>query len=121
MTSKNNHLGEQLLKKFFKEQNIFYKYEQPMLILDKNKYLRIWYPDFYLPEYGIIVEYFGMRSKKDYDEGTKNKKIAYASMKLQLIPVYKETLNKNWEPYILKTIQNILQERLNTFNNRQIV
>ena len=113
--------GEQTLMNFFKKENIFYKYEYPMLIIEKDNKQRIWYPDFYLPEYGIIIEFFGMNGNKNYDKGSKYKKEIYKSMNFTLIPVYPKTLKKNWELYILIKIKQILKERLNTFNNRQIV
>ncbi len=33
--------------------------EMPLAIVDRGK-TKIWYPDFRLPEYGMIIEYFGI-------------------------------------------------------------
>ena len=39
----------------------------PLAIMDREK-VRIWYPDFRLPEYGTIIEYFGMNGNDAYNE-----------------------------------------------------
>ena len=52
--------GEKLLAGFFKEAGIKFHYEYPILIIDEDKKIRVWYPDFWLPQLSIVVEYFGM-------------------------------------------------------------
>jgi len=68
--------AEAQIARFLKRSNIAYKYEYPLAVVDRGK-TRVWYPDFYLPEYSMIIEYFGFNGKRDYDEQTRHKKAVY--------------------------------------------
>jgi hypothetical protein len=51
--------GERQLARLFDRNHIRYQYEYPLALMDKDQ-LRLWYPDFRLPDCGLIVEYFGV-------------------------------------------------------------
>lgn len=68
--------AEVQIGRFLEKSNINYKYEHPLAVIDRGK-TRIWYPDFYLPRYGIIIEYFGVNGDKGYNERTEHKKEVY--------------------------------------------
>jgi hypothetical protein len=57
-------------------EGIAYRYEHPLAVVDQNK-TRIWYPDFCLPEYGMILEYFGINGDAEYDRRTEHKMRVY--------------------------------------------
>jgi hypothetical protein len=40
------------IARLLEQNSIAYKYEHPMAVVDRGK-TKIWYPDFYLPEYGM--------------------------------------------------------------------
>lgn len=114
----NGSVGEQLLAEFFKNECIFYRREHPILVNNESK-LSIWYPDFYLPDYGIVVEYFGLVGNENYDKGIDLKKRVYFANSLTLIPVYPSTLQKNWRDYLIIEIRKALQLRLDKYNSRK--
>ena len=66
---------------------------------------RIWYPDFYLPEFGTYIEYYGLKGKRNYDSGIKRKETTYAKMGLDVIPIYPWTFSEDWKGYIMKGIK----------------
>jgi len=68
--------GEVQIARFLDRNSIAYQYEYPLAILDQGK-TRIWYPDFQLPEYGMIIEYFGINGKSSYDEQARHKMKVY--------------------------------------------
>jgi hypothetical protein len=72
-------------------------------------------PDFWLSEFGIVIEYFGMKGKKSYDEGVEHKKKTYKQLNIDLIPVYPDTLEKDYKSYILKKIQQIINSKNKIF------
>jgi len=83
-----------------------------MLVIDNQGKHRIHYPDFYLPQHGIIIEYFGLYGKdRDYTKGAEKKKQIYKNMDIPLIPIYPTTLNKNWQTYLLATIRQTVSNR----------
>ena len=68
--------GEREIAGFLERQQIAYQYEYPLAVVDRGK-TKIWYPDFKLPEYGVIMEYFGMNGDSSYDQQMAHKMKAY--------------------------------------------
>ena len=62
--------GEKRIADFFYEHNIDYRYEYPWRTDDGV----VIYPDFYLPQQKLIIEYLGMHGDKDYDESSEFKR-----------------------------------------------
>ena len=69
--------GEEQIARLFDRNNIAYCYEHPTAVVDRGK-TRIWYPDFYLPEYGMIIEYFGVNGNEAYDKQARHKMEVYS-------------------------------------------
>lgn len=57
------------------------------------------HPDFFLPEYGIYVEYWGLIEKKDYKENSYDfKKKLYKENNIEVIDIYPKNLdNLDWD------------------------
>ena len=107
--------GEERIADFFEKKNIKYLYEFPLAVLDDGK-LKIWYPDFNLPEYGIILEYLGMSNNKSYENTTKHKKKVYSLNQLEVLFLdYKHLENPNWDEILLNKIGNIVATRFGRF------
>lgn len=105
--------GERAIQKVLDECNIQYIYEYPLLIQEEREgksYQRIWYPDFWLSEFGIVIEFFGMNNN-NYKEGIEHKKQTYKKLHIDLIPVYQGTLDKDLKSYLLKTISRIINSK----------
>jgi hypothetical protein len=103
--------GESKIAKFLADNNIRYHYEQGVLIEPGDQKSRIWYPDFYLPEFGMYIEYYGIVGDPDYDKGIKAKESAYSRMGLDVIPVYPDMFEKNWKKYLIDKIGDRIQKQ----------
>ena len=98
--SKYHSKGEYQIAHFLKDMQIEFEYEFPIAIIDDDGKVKIWYPDFYLKEYQIVIEYFGMYNYNEaYKENAEYKKKIFKQCGIQFVPVYE--LDRNWQEYIL--------------------
>ncbi|MDF7799862.1 HEAT repeat domain-containing protein [Pontiellaceae bacterium B1224] len=77
--------GERLIAEILAEENIRYRYDERFRILDGYA-IR---PDFYLPEFDIYIEYWGMTTA-DYKIGMLKKQQLYQQQGKRLISLYPE-------------------------------
>ena len=105
--------GERQIAALLDRYGIPFLYEKETLVEDNFK-LKIWYPDFYLPDFKVYVEYFGLQNDAGYRERTAHKMQVYAENKLDLVPVFPENL-RQLEPYLLGGIERILKGRVAAF------
>lgn len=98
-------------------EGIAYRYEHPLAVIDQGK-VRIWYPDFYLPQYGMIIEYFGVNRDADYDRRTEHKMRVYRNAGIEGVFLNEDTLKKHGSPGVIRQIERVLQQRLDRFYNR---
>jgi len=104
--------GEKRIADILGKYNIDYKYESPLLIQDDDKKQRIWHPDFYLPEYGIYLEYYGIKGNADYNNSKNKKNSIYQKMNLGVISIEsKDIKSNNLEIYIINEIYRIQKSR----------
>lgn len=94
-----------------------YQYEYPLAIIDRGQ-TRIWYPDFRLPDYGVIVEYFGMNGDSNYNDQIVHKMRVYREAGIEGIYLMESTMRGPWQEMVDERIEQILQGRLNQFQNR---
>ena len=87
--------GERRIAYFLESNSIKYHYE-PGLLINSDEKPRIWYPDFYLPEFGAYIEYFGLVGSQNYDRGIKRKETLYFKTGLAVISVYPWTFAGDW-------------------------
>ena len=87
--------AEKIISSYFKKNNIRYLYERRVRGVGK--------PDFYLPEYDVYVEYWGLVNADDYFRRTKYvksmrwKMAQYHSKKIKFISLYPWNLsNLDW-------------------------
>jgi len=114
--------GEKAIAEILTKYNIDFVYDQPMLIKETKKNdkerLRIWYPDFWLPKYSIIIEFFGMVGNESYDKGKQEKLEAYKKLDIDCIRVYPATIDKDLKAYLLINIKKMINEKVRHFENR---
>ena len=72
---------------------------------------RLWYLDFYLPEFGMYVEYFGIINNPDYDKGIRTKRKVFSKMGMDVIEIYPQMFAENWKGYILNKIEARVQRQ----------
>ena len=109
--------GETQIARFLGKNKIAYQYEHPVAVVDHGK-TKIWYPDFSLPHYGMIIEYFGINGDSGYDERTKHKIEVYENNGIDGLFVKEDDLKGDWPAKILKGIEDILKNRLDRFYNQ---
>ncbi len=113
--------GEQKIAEILAKYNIGFVYEHPLLIKETfngKERMRIWYPDFWLPKYSIIIEYFGLDSNPEYHKGKTKKTEAYKKLDIDCIPVYPKTLDKDLKSYLLMNIKRLINDKVRHFEGR---
>lgn len=109
--------GEIQIARLLERNRIKYKYEQPLAVIDRGK-TRIWYPDFHLPEYAMIIEYFGVNGDSGYNERTKHKVDVYKKAGIEGVFLNESSLKGDWPNKIMGQVEDILKNRLDRFYNR---
>lgn len=97
--------GERKIAYFLDANSFKYRYETGVLVRAGSEKTRIWYPDFYLPEFKTYIEYYGMAGNKCYDTGIKTKDSIYAKTGIDVIAVYPWMFAENWEGYIMRELK----------------
>jgi hypothetical protein len=99
------------------QEGIAYRYEHPLAVVDQGK-TRIWYPDFYLPEYGMILEYFGIHGDPGYDRRTEHKMRVYETTGVEGVFLNENAMRREGPTGITRQIEEVLQQRLRRFYGR---
>jgi len=102
------------IARLLERNGIRYFYEHPVSVVEHGK-ARLWYPDFVLPEYGMLIEYFGRPEDPAYATGMARKELAYGENGLAALFVSPEDLRGNWPDRILEQIEGMLASRLENF------
>ena len=110
--------GEVQIARLLERNGIAYQYEYPLALIDRGK-TRIWYPDYRLPEYGMIIEYFGVNGNSGYDERTRHKMEVYKQAGIEGLFLKKDSLAGDWPNKIMAQIEAILKGRLDRFYNQR--
>ena len=106
--------GERQIAGFLEHYQMKYEYEVPLAVIDRGK-VRIWYPDFHLPEYRVFIEYAGVENDNGYATQIEHKRGVYAEMGLPVIFMGPGSFSGLWPEKILRNIEGILEERLQRF------
>ena len=97
--------GESKIAYFLDDNLIKYQYEPGVLVKGKRDKNRIWYPDFYLPEFKSYIEYYGMTGSRAYAHGIKAKEAVYKQMGMDVISVYPWMFRENWKGYVMRELE----------------
>ena len=103
--------GEREIAGFLEKQKIAYQYEYPLAIIDRGK-TKIWYPDFRLPEYGTIIEYFGMNGNSSYNDQMAHKIKVYKEAGIDGIYLVDSTMRGEWQGMVIERIEQVLEGKL---------
>jgi len=96
--------GERRIADFLKSKDIRFEYEYPLAIRDRGQ-TRIWYPDFRLPTYGMILEYFGVNGDAAYKERMAHKIRTYQAEGIEGIYLSESSFSRDWQRHILERIE----------------
>ena len=116
----NGSRAERQIARMLDRYGIQYKYEYPVAVVDRGK-VRIWYPDFWLLDYGIIMEYVGGLRDRDYKEGVEHKKAVYEAAGFPAIFLDGQSFDGCWPKKIMKQVEDVLRNRLKTFDSLEEV
>ena len=107
--------GERRIAGFLEQLGIPFEYEKPLAVVDAGK-TKIWYPDFTLVDYGmILVEYFGVGGSEDYERRTRQKLGVYEANRIDVIPVYPQDFKRDWKGRLMADTYGILERRIQDF------
>ncbi len=94
-----------------KRQGLDFTYEKPIAVVDSGK-TKIWFPDFYLNDYHIIVEYLGMNGNPYNDRINNYKRKIYKENKYDVIEIYPSDFKGHWQKKIDNSIYKTLEHRV---------
>ena len=115
--------GEKRIYEFLKKRQIRFTYEKPILIKDPmDDKMQIWHPDFYLDDFNIVIEYFGMANREEYQRAMKRKQAIYHTQRVDFISVYPDMIkDKDFEKILWDKIRNILIAKLKRLKSHRDV
>ena len=108
--------GEKQLARMLEHYQVRFFNEHPVAVLDRGK-VRVWYCDFWLPDYSVAIEYAGVTGNRDYDAGIAHKKAVYDASGVPCLFVHAHDLHGHWPKRLMKNIHHLLTERLATFDS----
>ena len=111
--------GEAQIGRMLDCHGIRYFHEHPLAVIDRGR-PRIWYPDFQLPGYGIIIEYFGRVHDASYALGMIRKQTVYQENGVSALTYTPEIFRSNWPDRILGDIEDVLAARVKTFRETRL-
>lgn len=109
--------GEMQIAMLLDNHRIRYQYEYPLAVKERGK-VRIWYPDFHLPEYGLFLEYAGMKNES-YKKMLQYKKQVYKNAGIEVLFVEPGEFSRDGDGRILGGIEEILLKRRDKFYRRK--
>ena len=106
--------GEAQIGRCLDRYGIPYRHEHPLAVLDDGK-LRVWYPDFQLDHYGMLIEYGGRLDDPHYRNGWEHKQRAYEANGIDALMLTPRDLTGDWPSRLLERIEGTLEDRVRRF------
>jgi hypothetical protein len=103
--------GEVQIARLLTRHGLAFQYEQPVAVSEHGR-TRLWYPDFHLRGYGILIEYCGRPHDPAYAEGMACKRAAYAANGLTALMFTPDVFQGPWPGNMLDQVENVLAQRL---------
>jgi len=114
--------GEYKIAEFLTNNNINFIYEPSCPVKDHfhGNTWEIWNPDFLLPDFQTLIEFFGVKNKPDYETKTKQKLEIYAKNNERIIPLYSIDSKGEWKRKIVDYILNINNKEMDKRSNLKV-
>ncbi len=103
--------GERKIGMYLNRQGLDFTYEKPIAVADSGK-TKIWFPDFYLNDYHIIVEYLGMNGNPYNDRINEYKRKIFKENKYDVKEIYPSDFKRDWHKKIDNSIYKTLEHRV---------
>jgi len=104
--------AEKQVSEYLTEFGIFWIYEHPVTIKDEKDLQRTYYPDFYLPTFGLYVEVCG----EDREEYKRRGEI-YFKNNIPIIFVHTFKHEKDWKQHLISNIVTKTLEKSELLQN----
>ena len=100
--------GEKQTADFLTALGIYWKFHHPVTIYDEEDLPRIYYPDFFISQFGVYIEVCGSDRKEEYN---RRKKLYFANnIKVIFVETFKDSVK--WKAFLLDSLFNIQIERM---------
>ncbi len=103
--------GERKIGMYLNSQGLDFTYEKPIAVVDSGR-PKIWYPDFHLNDYHIIIEYLGMNGNPYNDRINEYKRKIFRENKYDVIEIYPSDFKGHWQKKIDNSIYKTLEHRV---------
>ena len=103
--------GERRIAEYLTDQRIAFDYEYPLAIQDRGM-VRLWYPDFRLRDYGMILEYFGVNNDEAYNDQIAHKIMTYQAAGIDGIYMLESSFDGDWKGQIVERIEQVQSDKL---------
>jgi hypothetical protein len=110
-TNRFKSAGEKKIAGILDKYGISFKYESPVIVIDNDKKQRIWYPDFYLPQFGIYLEFYGFKGNHDYDNSRRIKEQVFKNLGYEVINIDTTVPKENIDNHIINQIYKVQRNR----------
>ena len=106
--------GEKQIARALAGYGVRFLYEHPVAVVDRGR-IRLWYPDMWLPDYCVALEYLGMEHDEDYSRGAEHREAVFGEAGIPYLTIRPSDLRGNWPKPFLDRIHGLLEERLARF------
>ena len=97
-----------------KHRGIDFTYEKPVAVVANGR-TKIWYPDFHLNTYHILIEYLGMNVNPENARINDYKRRVYRENRFDLIEIYPSDFERDWQHMIDRGIYDTLDRRIRDY------
>ena len=104
-------MGERKIGEYLHNRQINFTYERPVAVVYQGK-TKLFYPDFFLDDYHILIEYLGMNGNSQKEKLNNYKRRAYNENRYDVIEIYPKDLQRDWQSIIDRGIYNTLERRI---------
>ena len=96
---------------YFKEKDLWWKFEFPVFVYDTDGRERLYTPDFYIPKLGLFVEVCG-REDVDYEY----REQVYEKNGIPVVFLHYYKKRRIWKTFLAKRVMEIEQQRKSEAN-----
>ncbi len=114
MESNYRSRAEKTIADFLEEADLPFEYEAPLLVRVRGK-PKIWHPDYYLPDYHHVIEYFGVVGDPGYDRLKRKKSTVYRRNRIPATFLEPGDMEGDWQKKLLDGIEDTLASRVDDY------
>ena len=107
-------MGERKIGEYLQNRQINFTYERPVAVVYQGK-TKLFYPDFFLDDYHILIEYLGMNGNPQKEKLNNYKRRAYNENRYEVIEIYPKDFQRDWQIIIDEGIFDALEKRLRDY------